>query len=153
MMDDAIAGGEAGATLRKAECSAPTREGRKRALLSLRHPDATAWKAKLMNANIVTDARDDVLRIGFGLYHDHRGRAGVVRRGEESAGLTHQAPSSTNCRRKCSGKSAPPCASPNRPAHLWHRDSASPGTPGAVAARCAAGARRDKDRSVRRDYR
>jgi selenocysteine lyase/cysteine desulfurase len=28
------------------------------------------WKAALMANNIITDARDDVLRIGLGLYHD-----------------------------------------------------------------------------------
>ncbi len=38
--------------------------------LAFRHPDAPAWKAALDAANVVTDVRDDVLRIGFGLYHD-----------------------------------------------------------------------------------
>jgi hypothetical protein len=36
----------------------------------LRHPDAVQWKEALMAANIITDARDDVLRIGLGLYHE-----------------------------------------------------------------------------------
>ncbi len=38
--------------------------------LALKHPDAVAWRAKLLAADIVTDARDDILRIGLGLYHD-----------------------------------------------------------------------------------
>ncbi|MDO9487302.1 MAG: class V aminotransferase [Sphingomonadaceae bacterium] len=38
--------------------------------LALRHPNAPAWKAALDAADVVTDVRDDVLRIGFGLYHD-----------------------------------------------------------------------------------
>lgn len=70
MMDDAIASGEAGATLRKAEVLHPNARAPQARFLSLRHPDAVAWKAALMNANIVTDARDDILRIGFGLYQD-----------------------------------------------------------------------------------
>jgi selenocysteine lyase/cysteine desulfurase len=69
MLEDAIGAGEAGA-LRKAELLRPNATGYQARFLSLRHPNATEWKAKLMAANIVTDARDDVLRIGFGLYHD-----------------------------------------------------------------------------------
>lgn len=38
--------------------------------LAFRHPEATAWKAALNSAGVVTDVRDDVLRIGLGLYHD-----------------------------------------------------------------------------------
>jgi selenocysteine lyase/cysteine desulfurase len=38
--------------------------------LALRHPDAMAWKVALLNAGIVTDVRDDVIRFGFGLYQD-----------------------------------------------------------------------------------
>jgi selenocysteine lyase/cysteine desulfurase len=38
--------------------------------LAFRHPKAQAWKAALMDADIVTDVRDDVLRIGLGAYHD-----------------------------------------------------------------------------------
>lgn len=70
MMDDAIASGEAGSTLRKAEVLHPNAQGSQARFLSLRHPDAVAWKSALMAANIVTDARDDILRIGFGLYQD-----------------------------------------------------------------------------------
>lgn len=70
MTEDAIASGEAGALLRKAELLAPNAEGPNARFIALRHPDAVAWKSTLMTANIITDARDDVLRIGFGLYHD-----------------------------------------------------------------------------------
>lgn len=38
--------------------------------LALRHPDAEAWKAQLLEAGVVTDVRDDVLRIGLSIYHD-----------------------------------------------------------------------------------
>lgn len=38
--------------------------------LALRHADAPAWKAALDAAGVVTDVRDDVLRIGLGPYHD-----------------------------------------------------------------------------------
>ncbi|MFL9839511.1 class V aminotransferase [Sphingomonas sp. ST-64] len=40
--------------------------------LALRAPQAADWKQKLMEQDIVTDVRGDVLRIGFGLYHDAR---------------------------------------------------------------------------------
>ena len=38
--------------------------------LALRHPDALAWKVALLDAGVVTDVRDDVIRFGFGLYQD-----------------------------------------------------------------------------------
>lgn len=69
MMAEAIADGEAG-VLRQAEVLAPNAEGPQPRFLALRHPHATQWKASLMAANLITDARDDVLRIGFGLYQD-----------------------------------------------------------------------------------
>lgn len=65
----AIEAGEAGA-LADAEILRPNAQGPNARFLALRHPRATEWKAKLMAANIITDARDDVLRIGFGLYQD-----------------------------------------------------------------------------------
>jgi selenocysteine lyase/cysteine desulfurase len=69
MLTSAIAAGEAGA-LREADLLAPNASAPHPRFLSLRHPNATQWKAKLFEHNIVTDARDDVLRIGMGLYHD-----------------------------------------------------------------------------------
>jgi len=38
--------------------------------LALRHPEASAWSARLLEAGVVTDVRDDVIRFGFGLYQD-----------------------------------------------------------------------------------
>jgi selenocysteine lyase/cysteine desulfurase len=38
--------------------------------LAFRHPQAQTWKAALMAEDVITDVRDDVLRIGLGLYHD-----------------------------------------------------------------------------------
>jgi selenocysteine lyase/cysteine desulfurase len=69
MLADSIEAGEAG-VLRKADLLRPNAQGHQARFISLRHENATEWKAKLMAANIVTDARDDVLRIGLGLYHD-----------------------------------------------------------------------------------
>jgi len=40
--------------------------------LAFRHPGAAAWQAWLMEEEIVTDVRGDVLRVGFGLYQDER---------------------------------------------------------------------------------
>lgn len=38
--------------------------------LAFRSPNAQRWCAELMDQGCVTDVRGDVLRIGFGLYHD-----------------------------------------------------------------------------------
>lgn len=38
--------------------------------LAFRHPEAAAWSRALAERHVLTDVRDDVLRIGFGLYHD-----------------------------------------------------------------------------------
>lgn len=38
--------------------------------LAFRHPQAPAWKAALMEKDVVVDVRDDVLRIGLSIYHD-----------------------------------------------------------------------------------
>jgi selenocysteine lyase/cysteine desulfurase len=64
-----IESGEAG-VLREAELLKPNARGPQSRFISLRHPRATEWKATLFGANIITDARDDVLRIGLGIYHD-----------------------------------------------------------------------------------
>jgi selenocysteine lyase/cysteine desulfurase len=69
MLEDAIASGEAG-RLREVELLHSNREPPNARFVALRHPNAVLWKSRLMAANIVTDARDDVLRIGLGLYHD-----------------------------------------------------------------------------------
>jgi selenocysteine lyase/cysteine desulfurase len=64
-----IACGEAG-VLGEATLLRPNASGPDARFLALRHPNATAWKAALFDHNVITDARDDVLRIGLGLYHD-----------------------------------------------------------------------------------
>jgi len=62
--------GEAG-RVSEAQLLNPLVPGRPHArFLALRHRRAQAWKAALMEQGIVTDVRDDVLRIGLGLYHD-----------------------------------------------------------------------------------
>lgn len=64
-----IAAGDAG-RLAEMELLAPNARGPQPRFLALRHENAVAWRAKLLAADIVTDARDDVLRIGLALYHD-----------------------------------------------------------------------------------
>lgn len=61
----------AGTPLANAELLNPGSDPRAR-FLALRSPNAPAWKAALMEQDIITDVRGDVLRIGFGLYHDQR---------------------------------------------------------------------------------
>lgn len=45
-------------------------DGPRARFLALKHPDAQAWRARLLEANVVTDVRDDTIRFGFGLYQD-----------------------------------------------------------------------------------
>ena len=62
--------GEAG-RLSEAQVLNPLVPGRPHArFLALRHRRAAMWKAALLEKDIVTDVRDDVLRIGLGVYHD-----------------------------------------------------------------------------------
>jgi selenocysteine lyase/cysteine desulfurase len=67
---DAVGAGEAG-RLEEAEILNPVgnETGRAR-FLAFRHTDAQAWRKWLLEANVVTDVRDDVIRFGFGLYQD-----------------------------------------------------------------------------------
>lgn len=69
MLESAIEAGHAG-RLREAELLRPNAEPPNARFVALRHADAVQWKSTLMASNIITDARDDVLRIGLGLYHD-----------------------------------------------------------------------------------
>lgn len=48
--------------------------------LTFRREDATAIKARLLDAGLVVDARGDRLRFGFGLYHDHEMVDAVLKR-------------------------------------------------------------------------
>ncbi|MBX7248421.1 MAG: aminotransferase class V-fold PLP-dependent enzyme [Caulobacteraceae bacterium] len=68
-MLDAVADGRAG-RLSEAEILNPMGNGPRARFIAFRHPEAQAWKKTLMDANVVTDVRDDVLRAGIGLYHD-----------------------------------------------------------------------------------
>jgi len=65
-LERAIAAGEAG-VLREASALNPGGPAR---FLALRDARAQGWKAKLAEMGVVADARDDILRIGLGLYHD-----------------------------------------------------------------------------------
>jgi selenocysteine lyase/cysteine desulfurase len=66
----AVAGGEAG-RLQTAEPINPLTDVTDRArFLAFRHDDAEAWRARLLDAGVITDVRDDVIRFGFGLYQD-----------------------------------------------------------------------------------
>lgn len=67
--ENAIAEDAAG-VLREATILRPNADEPRARYLALRDPRATEWKSKLMDADVITDARGDVLRIGFGLYHD-----------------------------------------------------------------------------------
>ncbi|MDI1280504.1 aminotransferase class V-fold PLP-dependent enzyme [Brevundimonas sp.] len=74
--ETAVVAGQAG-QLAEAELINPlTNDGRRARFLAFRHPDAQAWRARLLDANVVTDVRDDTIRFGFGLYQD---RADVER--------------------------------------------------------------------------
>jgi selenocysteine lyase/cysteine desulfurase len=64
-----IEAGDAG-VLSQAQMLKPNRSDPQARFISLRHPRATQWKAALFGGEIITDARDEVLRIGLGLYHD-----------------------------------------------------------------------------------
>ena len=57
--------------LKKAELLNPVDgQARRSRFLAFRHPEAQALQARLREAHVVTDVRDDVLRFGFGLYQD-----------------------------------------------------------------------------------
>lgn len=65
-MLDAIAG----TVLGEAELLNPVGEGPHARFLALRDRRAQRWCSELMAMDCITDVRADVLRIGFGLYHD-----------------------------------------------------------------------------------
>ena len=64
-----IADGEAG-PLKDAVVLNPPGEGPQARFLALRHEKASVWKQALAEKGVVTDVRDDVLRIGLSVYHD-----------------------------------------------------------------------------------
>jgi selenocysteine lyase/cysteine desulfurase len=68
--ESAVVAGQAG-RLAEAELINPLANERERArFLAFRHPEAQAWRARLLAADVVTDVRDDTIRFGFGLYQD-----------------------------------------------------------------------------------
>ena len=74
----AVGAGEAG-RLGEAELINPvTGDGPRARFLAFRHPDAQTWRARLLEANVVTDVRDDTLRLGFGLYQDEADLARLI---------------------------------------------------------------------------
>jgi selenocysteine lyase/cysteine desulfurase len=60
----------ASSALGQAELLNPLGGGPHARFLAFRSPDAQRWCAELMAKGCVTDVRGDVLRVGFGLYHD-----------------------------------------------------------------------------------
>jgi selenocysteine lyase/cysteine desulfurase len=68
-LETAIAGGEAG-VLQEATLLRPNTDEPRARYIALKDARATEWKSALMERDIITDARGDVLRIGLGLYHD-----------------------------------------------------------------------------------
>ena len=74
----AVQSGQAG-VLDQAEILNPVDADAPRArFLALRHADAKTWQARLLEADIVTDVRDDVIRFGFGLYQDEADVARLI---------------------------------------------------------------------------
>lgn len=66
----AVRTGQAG-RLDKAELLNPIEgEGSRARFLAFRHADAQSWRKRLLDAGVITDVRDDVIRFGFGLYQD-----------------------------------------------------------------------------------
>ncbi len=65
----AIEAGRAG-RLAEAEILNPLDNRSRARFVAFRHPEAQAWKKALMEHDVITDVRDDVLRAGIGLYHD-----------------------------------------------------------------------------------
>lgn len=71
LRDQLLAG--LGATpLTGAELLNPPGAGPQARFLAFRSPDAARWQARLAEAEVITDVRGDVLRIGFGLYQTAR---------------------------------------------------------------------------------
>ncbi len=60
----------AGTALGRAELINPIDGGRHARFLAYRSPEAERWCGELAARDCITDVRGDVLRIGFGLYHD-----------------------------------------------------------------------------------
>ena len=76
--ETAIRSGRAG-RLEEADILNPVQGDAPRArFLALRHADAATWRARLLDAGVVSDVRDDVIRFGFGLYQDEADLEGLI---------------------------------------------------------------------------
>ncbi|QIG81454.1 aminotransferase class V-fold PLP-dependent enzyme [Stakelama tenebrarum] len=69
---DQLLGGLDDSPLGEAELLNPPGKGSQARFLAFRTPHAAKWQEMLAAQDIVTDVRADVLRIGFGLYHDQK---------------------------------------------------------------------------------
>jgi selenocysteine lyase/cysteine desulfurase len=67
-----LIGGLGGSPLGDAELLNPPGEGPQARFVALRSPRAADWQTRLLEREVITDVRGDVLRIGLGLYHDAR---------------------------------------------------------------------------------
>lgn len=68
--ETAVAEGEAGRLSEARLINPLTGDAARARFLAYRHDRAAAWKSRLLDAGVVTDVRDDVIRFGFGLYQD-----------------------------------------------------------------------------------
>lgn len=66
----ALTGGDCGQLSEATVINPPVSGQAPARFLALRHADAQTWRARLLEHNIITDVRDDVIRFGFGLYQD-----------------------------------------------------------------------------------
>jgi selenocysteine lyase/cysteine desulfurase len=66
---DRVGDGQAG-RLRSARVLNPPEEGPRARYIAFRHPQAALWHRLLLDADVITDVRGHVLRVGLGLYHD-----------------------------------------------------------------------------------
>jgi selenocysteine lyase/cysteine desulfurase len=69
-LQEQLLSGLAGSVLGETELLNPLSGGPHARFFAFREPRAARWCAELDARQIVTDVRGDVLRIGFGLYHD-----------------------------------------------------------------------------------
>lgn len=67
---DAVTSGAAGRLVEAEMLNPVTGQGDRARFLAFRHPEAQAWRKRLLEENVVTDVRDDTIRFGFGLYQD-----------------------------------------------------------------------------------
>jgi selenocysteine lyase/cysteine desulfurase len=69
LLERHLAAGTSG-PLREAQLVRPNPRGPEARFVALRDPRAGEWRAALAARDVIVDARDDVLRIGLGLYQD-----------------------------------------------------------------------------------